>query len=83
MPSPYYKIFSGSAFQLQSQIIDKECTLACTPFTKIILKEICTINDISLQDAFQIKDLAAGIFFLKIWNHKQRGTFCPLTLPSH
>ena len=38
--------------------------------------------DISLKDAFCIKDLDAGIFFLKILNHKKRGTFCSLTLPS-
>ena len=33
--------------------------------------------------AFDIKDLAARIFFLKILNHKQIITFCPLTLPFH
>ena len=40
-------------------------------------------HDVSLKDAFYIIDLAAGFFLLKILNHRQRGTFCPLTLPSH
>ena len=39
--------------------------------------------DITLKDAFYIIDLAAEIFFLTILNHKQRGKFCPLSLPSH
>ena len=38
-------------------------------------------HDVSLKDAFYITDMAAWIF-LKILHHKQRGTFCPFTLPS-
>ena len=39
--------------------------------------------DISLKDAFYIIDLLAEFFLLKILNHTQRGTFCPLPFPSH
>ena len=38
--------------------------------------------DVSSKVAFCIKDLVAGIFVLDILNHKQKGTICPLTLPS-
>ena len=39
---------------------------------------------IGLKAAFYIIDLAAGILLLlRISHHKQRGTNCPLILPSH